>query len=35
MLIVFAGIQNSLEFERANNNLNKENQHLGSNLFFS
>jgi hypothetical protein len=35
MLIVFAGIQDSLEFERVNNNLKKEDQQLGSYLFFS
>jgi hypothetical protein len=35
MLIVFAGIQDSLEFERANNNLKKENQHLGSYVSFT
>jgi hypothetical protein len=34
MLTVLAGIQDSLEFEKANNNLKKENQHLGSYLFF-
>lgn len=34
MLAVFTGIQDGLEFERANNNLKKKNQHLGSYLFF-
>jgi hypothetical protein len=35
MLTVFAGILDSLEFERVNNNLKKENEHFGSYLFFS